>query len=127
MTPSLTSPLNFPELGIPITTLGEYVKILELSFKMQEQLAKQTIASRDGLAIVRLELPPEKQDELAELAQEKGQGAFKAELKRLLEKKGRKRGAPPSLLVVRIVFSSDSDEEERSQFERLKRYCESRG
>jgi len=38
----------------------------------------------------------------------------------------KKKGAPSGLFVIRIVFSSDT-EEERSHFERLKQYCESKG
>ena len=38
----------------------------------------------------------------------------------------KKKGAPSGLLVIRIVFSSDI-EEEKGHFERLKQYCESKG
>jgi len=113
------------ELGIPKSTLSEFLKVLELSEKMQQKVSAGKVPFRYAVEVARLGLPEEKQDYLAEVAETKGVENFRNELYRLSEGKG-KRGAPPGLLVIRLVFDPDSSDD-RSYFERLKRYCESKG
>lgn len=94
------------DLGIPKTTLSDWIKILELSDKLQEKVATKVVPIRYALQAARLKLPKESQDILAEAA-EKGTDFFKKEMWRLAEDRP-KRGAPPGLLVVRIVFPEDT-------------------
>jgi len=112
------------ELGIAKSTLSEYLKVLELSPKMREQISKATIPFRDGLKVAKMNLPEEVQDALAETAADKGLEAFKREVERLESGKG-KRGAPPGLLVIRLVFDP-RNEEERRRYEALKEICEAK-
>jgi len=113
------------ELGIPKSTLSEFLKVLELSEKMQQKVSSGQVPFRYAIKVARLELPKEAQDYLAEVAETKGLDSFKKELVRLSEGRG-KRGAPPGLLVIRLVFDPDSADERR-YFEALKKYCESKG
>jgi len=112
------------ELGIPKQTLHQFLKVLELSPKMQEAVKAKKVAYRDALAIVFAQIPEDQQNRLAEEA-EKGKEAFKNELQRIMEGKG-KRGAPPGLLAVRLIFNPESMEE-RTCYEKLRNYCESKG
>ena len=90
------------EYGMPKTTLSDWIKPLELSEKLQEKVASRVVPVRYALQAARLKLPKESQDILAEAA-DKGTDFFKSEMWRLAEDRPR-RGAPPGLLVVRIVF-----------------------
>ncbi|MHC1627627.1 MAG: ParB/RepB/Spo0J family partition protein [Candidatus Nezhaarchaeales archaeon] len=110
------------ELGMAKSTLSEYLKILELSPKMKELVSKRVIPFRDALKVAKLDLNEEQQESLAETAAEKGLEAFKKEVERLQSGKG-KRGAPPGLLVIRLVFDP-RDEGEKEKFEKLKAICE---
>jgi len=111
------------ELGIPKSTLSEYLKILELSPKLQEKVSKGVVPFRYAVEIARLGLSEEKQEYLAEVSEKKSVEALKKELARLSEGKG-KRGAPPGLFVIRLVFDPNNPEE-KEYFEKLKQYCES--
>jgi len=91
-------------LGMSPSTLSEYMKILELSPKMQGILAKGLLAYKDGLELARMKVGTQKQDELAELLEKEGWDAFKAELARLGEGKG-KRGIPRgTYIILRTTF-----------------------
>jgi len=111
------------ELGIPKQTLSDFLKVLDLTPEMQEKVATGTVTFRDALKVARA-LSEQEQKALAEEA-EKGSEAFKSALERMLEGKG-KRGAPPGLLAVRVIFDPESMEE-RTYFEKLRHYCESKG
>lgn len=67
-------------LGVGKSTLSEWLKILELSPKMQEAVAKGVLFYTDGLMIARAELDMEVQDKLAEVLETQGKTAFKKEL-----------------------------------------------
>jgi len=110
------------ELGMAKSTLSEYLKVLTLSPRMKEMVSKRAVPFRDALKVAKLGLDEEKQDSLAETAAERGIEAFKKEVERLQSGKG-KRGAPPGLLVIRLVFDP-RDEEEKEKFEKLKATCE---
>jgi ParB family chromosome partitioning protein len=110
------------ELGIPKSTLSEYLKVLELSPKLQEQVAKGPelgIPFRDALRVARLGLGREMQDSLAETFETEGMEAFRSEVERL-STGGAKRGAPAGLLVVRVVF----DHRYKPDVETYKAYIE---
>ena len=94
------------EMKIPKQTLSDWLKLTELSDKLQEKVATKVVPVRYALQAARLKLPKESQDMLAEAA-DKGTEFFKKEMWRLAEDRPR-RGAPPGLLVVRIVFAEDT-------------------
>jgi len=97
--------------GIPHSTLSEYLKILELSPEMQKAVQKGTISFRDALAVARLELEEKQQTELAQTAEKEGVDAFKQELARAMEGKG-KRGIPAGVyIVIRSIFDKRNEEE----------------
>jgi len=68
-----------------------------------EKVSKGIVLFRYALEVARLGLSEEKQKYLAEVAEKKGTEALKSEIARLSEGKG-KHGAPPGLLVIRLVF-----------------------
>lgn len=109
------------EMKIPKSSMSEYLKVLELNPKMQEQVAAGVVPFRDAVAVARLKLGDELQDSLAEVVVSKGLEAFRNEVERL--KFGRKRGAPPGLLVVRLVFDPRS-REEKAYYETLVKLSE---
>ena len=72
-------------LGVSASTLSEWLKVLDLSPRMQEVLAKGLLFYTDALMIARMELGTDLQDELAELLETEGSVAFMKELERLSE------------------------------------------
>ena len=110
------------EVGIPKATLSEYIRILDLNPRMREIVSKRVVPFRMALKVAVMDLDDEEQNRLAEIAEEKGAEEFKKEVERLKAGRG-KRGAPPGLLVVRLVFDP-RNEEEKAWFEKLKAICE---
>jgi len=91
-------------LGIPPSTLSEWLKVLELSPKMQEAVAKGLLYYTDALHLAKMKIGQIKQDELAEILEKEGVEAFKKELERLAEKK-LKRGTPKGkYIILRATF-----------------------
>jgi len=94
--------------GMSHSILSEQLRILDLNPAMQETVKKGTISFRDGLATARLGLGGELQTELAEIAETQGVDAFKMEVARHMEGKG-KRGIPAGIyIVVRSIFDKRS-------------------
>lgn len=73
--------------GIPASSLSEYLKVSELSPKMQRLLAKNLFSYREGVKIARMNLAIEMQDKLGALLLTEGLEAFKKQCK-LIRKKG---------------------------------------
>ena len=91
-------------LGIPATTLSEWLKPLQLTPKMQKALTEDHIFFTDAVQLARLKLGKEKQNELAELAEKEGQKVFKSELTKI-SGKGLRRGIPPGkYIILRTTF-----------------------
>lgn len=91
-------------LGISATSLSEWLKILELSPKMQDVVAKGLLNYTDALHIARMKLGTEFQDELAEILEKEGIEAFKKELSRVATGK-MKRGIPKDVyIILRTTF-----------------------
>jgi len=91
-------------LGIPASTLSEWLKVLELSPKMQEAVANGLLCYTDALRLAKMKIGQLEQDELAEILEKEGIEAFKKELGRL-GKKRLKRGAPKGkYLILRATF-----------------------
>lgn len=108
-------------IGMPISTMSEFLRMTDLSPDMQNEVKAGTIAFRNALKVVRLNLPPEKEMELAMEAREGGFDAFKNALDRVASEQ-EKRGAPKGLLIVRISWGQESTE-----YSALKQFAESEG
>lgn len=70
-------------LRIPPSTLSEWMKVLQLSPKMQNLLAKGLLSYKDGLMIARITVDTELQDQLAEVLETQGKRSFKKLVKKL--------------------------------------------
>ena len=86
-------------LGIPPSTLSEWIKVLELGPSMQRALAKGLLSYTDALMIARMELGTDLQDKLAKTLEAREPNLLRGELNRIL-KGGMKRGAPKGVYVV---------------------------
>jgi ParB family chromosome partitioning protein len=64
-------------LGIPPSNLSEWLKILELSPKLQEAMTKDLLSYTDGLIVARMKLDEALQNELAETLEKKGIETFR--------------------------------------------------
>lgn len=89
---------------IQASTLSEWLKVLELSPKMQDALAKGLLLYSDARQILRMGLGNELQDKLAEILETDGLEAFKNELARIPTGK-MKRGIPKDVyFILRTTF-----------------------
>ena len=97
------------KLGISPSTLCEWTKILELSPRIQEAVAKGLICYTDALTLTRLKLGELMQEQLANILVKQGSDAFKRELEKVLKGTGR-RGTPKGKYVVfRTTFLKASE------------------
>jgi len=108
-------------IGMPISTLSEFIRMTDLSPDMQNEVQSGTVTFRDALKVARMNLPLEKEMALAMEAREGGSDAFKKTLDRIASEQ-EKRGAPKGLLVVRINWGHASPE-----YSALKQFAESDG
>lgn len=91
-------------LGLSPTTLSEWLKVLELSPKMQEAVSEGQLFYTDALHVARMKLGTELQDELSATLKTEGVEAFQKELARYSEHK-MKRGIPKGkYVIIRTVF-----------------------
>lgn len=105
-------------MGIPASTLSEWLKVLELTEKMKKNLSKGHILFTDGLQIARMKLGSELQDELAELAETEGHEAFKRELARVASGK-MKRGMPKGMYIILKTTFDKRSKRDMGLYERL--------
>ena len=115
------------ELGIPKSSMSEYLKILELGPKLKEQVRREVVPFKEAVHIARLKLGEDLQNSMAELAVTKGLDALRSEVERL--RVGKRRGAPRGLLVIRLVFDH-RNMKDRNHYEALMKlggaeYCKS--
>jgi len=86
------------------STLSEWLKVLELSPKMQDALAEGLLLYSDARQILRMGLGTELQNKLAEILEKDGLEAFKNELARIPTGK-MKRGIPKDIyIILRTTF-----------------------
>jgi len=95
------------KLGIPKSTMSEYLKMNDLSPDMQNEVQTGTVTFQDALKVVRMNLPQEQEISLAREAREDGSTSFKNTLSRITAEQ-EKRGAPKGLLIVRMSFGHTS-------------------
>jgi len=112
--------------NMPHSTLVEYLKILDLSLKMQEVVRKGLIPFYEGIAVVRLGLGMEAQDNLADLIEKEGKEAFKKELQRLELGKG-KRGIPKGKYFIDRVIWDIRSRKDMENREIIKKVAETKG
>ena len=105
------------KLGIPKSTMSEYLKMNVLSPDMQNEVQTGTVTFQDALKVVRMNLPPETEVALAKEAREDGSVSFKNTLSRITSEQ-EKRGAPKGLLITRINWGFKSKE-----YNSLKRFA----
>lgn len=108
-------------VGIPKSTLNNWLRTLDLSLAMQREVQCRTVPLRDALKVAWMNLSPEVEDTLAEVARVEGIESFKKELDRIASEK-EKRGAPKGLLITRISWGFESPD-----YEALKRFAEVEG
>ncbi len=105
------------KLGMPKSTISQYLRMIDLSPDMQNEVQAGNVTLREGLKVVRLNLPLEKEISLAKAAREGGSESFKKTLA-LISSDQEKRGAPPGLLIVRINWGFRSKD-----YNSLKRFA----
>lgn len=113
-------------LGIPPSSLSEWLKILELSPKMQEVLAKGLLSYTDGLIVARMKLGKALQDELTAILETQGLNAFKKELMRL-NTGIMKRGIPVGTYAVARVIWDKRNKKEMEYYGTLTKAAGKRG
>lgn len=92
------------KLGLSHSTLSEWLKILDLSPKMQLALTKELIYFTDGLNMARLDLPRDTQDRLAGILETDGADAFRRALNDV-DRQNPKPGLPAGkFMVLRTLF-----------------------
>lgn len=108
-------------IGTNVSTLSEFIRMTDLSPDMQNEVKAGKVTFRDALKLVRMNLPLEKQNELAKEAKEGGPESFKKALD-LTTAEHETRGAPKDLLITRINWGLVSPE-----YEALKRWADEAG
>ena len=109
------------KIGKPASTLSDFIRMTDLSPDMQNEVKAGTVNFREALKVVRMNLPQEKEMELARDAREGGSDSFKKTLDRITAEQ-EKRGAPKGLQIVRISWGHES-----SEYSALKQFAESDG
>ncbi|MFQ5999157.1 MAG: ParB/RepB/Spo0J family partition protein [Candidatus Bathyarchaeia archaeon] len=113
-------------LGISASTLSEWLKVLELTPKMQEAVAKGLLYYTDALMIARMKLGEALQDELAEVLETKGLEALKKELMKVTAGK-MKRGIPTGVYRIDRVIWDKRNRTEMGYYEILMKAAEKKG
>jgi len=111
---------------ISASTLSEWLKVLELSPKMQEAVARGLLFYTDALILARMKLGKELQDRLAEVLEREGYEAFKAELARVTSGK-LKRGIPRGIYEIDRVVWDKRNRKEMGYYEILANVAEKKG
>ncbi len=104
-------------LGISRQAVSQYLRMVDLSPDMQNEVQSGKVTFTEALKVVRMNLPIEKEIDLAREAREVGSDSFKKTLDRFTAEQ-EKRGAPPGLLIVRISWGKKSKE-----YNSLKRFA----
>lgn len=112
--------------GMSPSTLSEWLKVLELSPRLQQALADGQLHFKDALAVARSKLGEVLQDELAEVLETQGPDEFKRELNRVIAGK-EKRGIPKDVYEIARVLWDKRNRNEMEYFEVLKKTAERKG
>jgi ParB family chromosome partitioning protein len=112
-------------LGLSPSTLSEWLKVLELSPKMQKAVSEGLLFYTDALQVARMKFGTELQDELAEVLETEGVEAFQKEVARRAERK-LKRGIPKGKYIILRVTIDKVYKPDLELYERLQELAESR-
>lgn len=113
------------QLGLAPSTLSEWLKVLELSPKMQKAVAEGQLMFTHALQVAKMELGKEKQDDLADVLQKDGLDAFQGELARIPTGK-MKRGIPGGVYEVERVTWDKRNRKEMLYYEAVKKAAEAK-
>jgi len=95
------------KIGKSKSTLSEWIRMTDLSDEMQREVQSGAVSFHNALKVVRMNLTPEEEGDLAEESRTGGPDSFNQALSRISA--GREtRGAPKGLLIVRINFGKKS-------------------
>ncbi len=111
-------------LGLPKSTLGDWLKALDLSPGLQATLEKGLMTWKDARTIARMKVSNEKQEELAEILETKGLEAFKEELAKVVPKG--KRGIPAGKYIIDRVVWDKANKFEVQYYETLRSVAEAK-
>ena len=117
----ITASAYAKKLGISKAKMSQHLTIIDLSPDMQNEVQAGTVTLKEGLKVVRLKLPQEKEISLAREARESGSDSFKKTLAQITGEQ-ETRGAPPGLLIIRINWGKRS-----SEYTALKKFAKSEG
>ena len=110
-------------LGIPRSTLSDWLQVLKLSPKLQEALRQNRFSFQTALKVVKLQLGAARQDELAKLLETDGLDAFEREVARLNKGRG-KRGIPKGVYEIARVTWDTRDKTDMHFYEILSHTAE---
>jgi ParB family chromosome partitioning protein len=113
-------------LGIPASTLSEWLKVLELSPEMQEVVAQGLLCYTDALMVARMKLGEALQHQLAEVLKTKGLEAFRKELIKATVGKPR-RGLPRGIYKIDRLIWDKRNRTEMGYYEILTTAAEKKG
>jgi ParB/RepB/Spo0J family partition protein len=103
---------------VPLSNLSEWLRVLELTPKLQELVTKGSMNFTEALTIAHLQLDTEIQNKLAETLEKQGHEAFRSELAGL--KKGKeKRGLPAGKYEVLRLTWDKTDYLENGLYKKL--------
>lgn len=112
-------------LGIPASTLSEWLKLLQLSPKMQEAVKEKKLGYTDALMVAREKFGEELQDELVQVLETEGKEEFKKELARVTA--GRmKRGIPKGVYIILRTTFDKRYKPDVETYEKLTRLAEAK-
>jgi len=106
------------DLGIGVSTLSEYIKVLELTPPMQEAVRKGQIYYRDGLTLAKMKVGEIQEKKLAEAAETGGRDGYMATLE-TVQTGHEKRGIPAGKWIVeRIMFERAHEQGKYDELDR---------
>lgn len=112
-------------LGVPASNLSDWLKMLELTEKMQDAVAKGLLGYTDALKLARLHLGKAKQDELADVLETEGPDAFWSELAKVTV--GRRRGIPRGKYIILRATFDKRYKPDLELYEKLSKLAEAKG
>lgn len=106
------------DLGIGVSTLSEYIKVLELTPPMQEAVRKGQIYYRDALTLAKMKVGEIQEKKLAEAAETGGRDGYMATLETVQTGQER-RGIPAGKWIVeRIMFERAHEQGKYDELDR---------
>lgn len=113
------------QLGIPRSTLSDWLRILQLSPRMQKVLSKGLLNFTTGLLVAKMVLGEVLEAKLAEILEIEGFNVFKKELARIATRKV-KRGIPKGAYAVVKTTWDRNNKKEMKYFELICKMAEKR-